>query len=234
MKSMNMNARLSICQWSAEDQPRTKLLTKGCSTLTDAELLSIIIGSGSRSESAVDLSRRVLSAAGGSLAALAKMQPHDFTAFEGLGASKSAAIMAAMELGRRRQSSLAMEKQQISSSTDVYRIFLPMLEDKHIEEFWAMYLNQSGKVVKLQRISTGGIDGTYADVRIILRCALLCEATQLAVVHNHPSGNPRPSTQDIRLTKSIKDAAETMNIRFFDHVIVTEGKYYSFADEGML
>lgn len=225
---------LPINLWAAEDQPRTKMITKGSEVLSDAELLSILIGSGTRNENAVELCRRLLSDANNNLSNLSKMQLSDLINFEGLGTAKAVTILAAFELGRRRQESQAEEKKRISSPIDVYNLFLPLLQDKHVEEFWALYLNQAGRVISKKRISTGGIDGTYADVRLILREAVILESTQIAVVHNHPSGNERPSSQDIHLTKTIKNASEAMNIRLFDHVIVTDGSYYSFADEGVI
>jgi DNA repair protein RadC len=226
--------KLNINQWAENDRPREKMMLLGAESLSDAELLAILIGSGNREENAVELMRKILSECDNNLNTLAKWEIHDFSRFKGMGPAKSISIMAALELGKRRKDTLAKSKEKISCSRDVYDLFLPILEDLSHEEFWSLFLNQSGGIIDKIRISSGGIDGTYADVRMILREALLKRATQLAVVHNHPSGNPRPSTQDIRLTQNIKKASEAMSIRMFDHVIVCDGKYYSFADEGML
>jgi DNA repair protein RadC len=226
--------KLNINQWAEDDRPREKMMSSGAEALSDAELLAILIGSGNREKNAVELMRDILSACANDLNALAKWELSDFSRFKGMGPAKSVAVMAALELGRRRKNTMAKERERITCSRDVYHLFVSLLADLPHEEFWALLLSQSGSVIDKVRISSGGIDGTYADVRLILREAILRRATQLAVVHNHPSGNPRPSTQDIRLTHTIHKAAETMNIRMFDHVIVCESKYYSFADEGNL
>jgi len=226
--------KLSINQWAEFDRPREKMMNLGSESLSDAELLAILIGSGNREENAVELMRRLLSQCDNNLNILAKWEMNDFARFKGLGPAKSISIMAALELGRRRKDIPAIKKNKITSPIDVYQIFSPLLADLPHEEFWILLLSQAGYVIDKIKISSGGIDGTYADVRIILREAILRRATQLAVVHNHPSGNPRPSSQDIKLTQSIRKASEMMNIRMFDHVIVCDSKYYSFADEGTL
>lgn len=226
--------KLSINQWAEFDRPREKMMNLGSESLSDAELLAILIGSGNREENAVELMRRLLSQCDNNLNILAKWEMNDFARFKGLGPAKSISIMAALELGRRRKDIPAIKKNKITSPIDVYHIFSPLLADLPHEEFWILLLSQAGYVIDKIKISSGGIDGTYADVRIILREAILRRATQLAVVHNHPSGNPRPSSQDIKLTQSIRKASEMMNIRMFDHVIVCDSKYYSFADEGTL
>jgi DNA repair protein RadC len=226
--------KLSINQWAEFDRPREKMMNLGSESLSDAELLAILIGSGNREENAVELMRRLLSQCDNNLNILAKWEMNDFARFKGLGPAKSISIMAALELGRRRKDIPAVKKNKITSPIDVYHIFSPLLADLPHEEFWILLLSQAGYVIDKIKISSGGIDGTYADVRIILREAILRRATQLAVVHNHPSGNPRPSSQDIKLTQSIRKASEMMNIRMFDHVIVCDSKYYSFADEGTL
>lgn len=231
MKAIKLNT-LSISNWSEQDQPRNKVINKGMETLTDSELLSLIIGSGSRTENAVELSRHLLSSVDNNLNAFSKLDLNELLSFEGLGTAKAIAILSAIELGRRRQASEPEKHDKITCSRDLYNLMQPILADKPIEEFWVAYLSNSGSILKKMKVSTGGIDGTYCDIRIILREALFCRATQIAVFHNHPSGNPRPSGQDNRLTCNLREAAKTMNIRMLDHVIICSGKYYSYADEG--
>lgn len=226
--------KLNINQWAAEDRPREKMMQKGAEALSDAELLAILIGSGNTEESAVTLMQRVLSDCGNDLNRLGKWEVHDFSRFKGLGPAKSVSIMAALELGKRRKLQERPERATIRSSADIYELFHPLLCDLSIEEFWILLMNQASKLIDKVRISRGGIDQTTADVRTILREALLQRATQIALIHNHPSGNPRPSTDDRRLTELVQKAAHTMNIRLTDHVIITDGSYYSFCDEGLL
>jgi DNA repair protein RadC len=226
--------KLSINQWSKDDRPREKMMLHGASALSDAELIAILIGSGNAEENAVELSRRMLGTCHNNLNTLAKWDISDYARFKGMGPAKSITIMAALELARRRNDATPKPRERITSPLDVYNLFQPMLADLPHEEFWSLLLTQAGTVIDKIRISSGGIDGTYADVRLILREAILRRATQLAVVHNHPSGNAHPSHQDIHLTRTIQKAAEVMNIRMFDHVIVCDGSYYSFADEGAL
>lgn len=226
--------KLTINQWAEEDRPREKMMLKGAEALSDAELLAILIGSGNTEESAVTLMQRVLAAAGNDLNRLGKWEIRDFARFKGLGPAKSITILAALELGKRRKLREHAERLTIRSSEDIYHLFHPLLCDLPYEEFWVLLLNQAAKVIDKVRISRGGIDQTTADVRSILREALLQRATQIALVHNHPSGNTRPSNDDLRLTQQARQAAQTMNIRLLDHVIVTDGSYYSFCDEGQL
>lgn len=226
--------KLSINKWAEEDRPREKMLAKGIDTLSDAELLGILIGSGNTEESAVELMRRMLAACDNNLNELGKWDFTHFSKFKGIGTAKATTIMAALELGKRRKLQEIKERTQIVSSIDIYRIFHPVMCDLPQEEFWILLLNQANKVISKIRISTGGIDGTYADVRTILREALLHRATSLVLCHNHPSGNITPSISDKRMTAAIQQASNTMNISLSDHVIVCDGKYYSFADEGML
>ena len=226
--------KLNINQWAEEDRPREKMMQKGAEALTDAELLAILIGSGNTEESAVALMQRILAAAGNNLHRLGKWQVQDFARFKGMGPAKSITVMAAPELGKRRTVQERPERVGIRSSQDIYELFHPLLCDLPTEEFWVLLLNQAARVIDKVRISRGGLDQTTADVRTILREALLQRATQLALVHNHPSGNTQPSTDDIRLTQSVQRAAQVMNIRVLDHVIVTDGAYYSFNDEGRL
>lgn len=226
--------KLNINQWAEEDRPREKMMQKGAEALSDAELLAILIGSGNTEETAVALMQRVLAACGNDLNRLGKWEVRDFSRFKGLGPAKSITIMAALELGKRRKLQERPERASIRSSINIYELFHPLLCDLPTEEFWVLLLNQAAKVIDKVRISRGGIDQTTADVRTILREALLQRAVQIALIHNHPSGNPSPSRADRNLTDLVKKAAQTMNIQLIDHLIVTDGKYYSFCDEGEL
>ena len=202
--------------------------------MSDAELIAILRGSGNKDESAVTLSKRMLSSCGGDLSQLSKWEIEEYARFKGMGPAKSLTVMAALELGRRRKLQERMERPLITSSVDIYELFHPLMCDLPTEEFWVLLLNRSNRVIGKERISSGGIDQTTADVRTILREALLSRATQIAVVHNHPSGNARPSQEDRRITERIKEAGRFMNIHLTDHVIVCDGTYFSFNDEGLL
>ncbi|WP_071147358.1 RadC family protein [Bacteroides ihuae] len=229
---MENKQKLNINQWAEEDRPREKMMKKGADALSDAELFAILIGSGNTDETAVELMKRVLASCSNNLNELAKWDMHNFSSYKGFGPAKSITIMAALELGKRRKLQDTKERWQITCSTDVYNLLHPLMCDLPQEEFWILLLNQANKVIDKVRISAGGIDGTYADVRTILREALIQRATGLILIHNHPSGNPHPSIEDKRLTAQINQAAQTMNIRLSDHVIICDGKFYSFADEG--
>ncbi len=231
---MENKHKLSINQWAPEDRPREKMIEKGAAALSDAELLAILIGSGNTEESAVELMRRLLLSCDNNLNTLAKWEVCDYSRFKGMGPAKIITVMAALELGQRRKLQNIRERLRITCSKDIYEIFQPLMCDLAQEEFWVLLLNQATKLIDKIRISSGGIDGTYADVRSILREALMQRATQIAVVHNHPSGNIQPSQPDRTLTEHIRKAADTMNIRLVDHVIVCEDGFYSFADEGLL
>lgn len=233
-KSTYQMKKLNIKQWAEEDRPREKMIQKGAEALSDAELLAILIGSGNTEESAVSLMQRVLASCGNDLNQLGKWEVHDFSRFKGFGPAKSITIMAALELGKRRKLQERPERATIFSSKDIYELFHPLLCDLAYEEFWVLLLNQASRVIDKTRISRGGIDQTTADVRSILREALIQRATQIALIHNHPSGNPRPSTEDQRLTQMVQKGAQTMNIRLIDHVVITDGKYFSFNDEEMI
>lgn len=226
--------KLTITQWAEEDRPREKMMSKGAGVLSDAELLAILIGSGNTDESAVELMRRILSTCHNDLNELAHWEVYDYSRFKGFGPAKSITIMAALELGKRRKLQEVKERTSIRSSKDIYELLHPLMCDLAQEEFWVLLMNQASKVIDKVRISTGGIAGTYVDVRTILREALLQRATQIAVIHNHPSGNQHPSQEDKVLTQHILNAAQTMNISLIDHVIICDGKYYSFADEGLV
>lgn len=231
---MNHTNKLTINQWAEEDRPREKMMLKGIDALSDAELLAILVGSGNRDETAVELMRRLLADCDNNLNELARWDIRRYSTYKGMGPAKSITIMAALELGKRRNLQMAKERVAIQCSKDIFDLFHPLLCDSPLEEFWALLLNQSGKVIDRVRISIGGIAGTYVDIRVVMREALLHQATQFAVVHNHPSGNRKPSQEDRNLTARISKAAETMNIRLIDHVIICESCYYSFADEGIL
>ena len=225
--------KLNINQWAEEDRPREKMMLKGASALSDAELLAILIGSGNQEESAVALMQRVLQACHNDLSALSKWELRDFKQFKGLGEAKSISILA-LELGRRRSDAKGLERTSIRSSADIFEIFHPLMRDLPTEEFWILLLNQANKVIDKVCISKGGIDQTAVDVRLILREALLQRATQIILIHNHPSGNIRPSKEDRNLTQAVKKSAEAMNIRLTDHVIVADGAFFSFNDEGLM
>ena len=226
--------KLTIRQLAEDDRPREKMMQKGAEALSDAELIAILIGSGNKEESAVTLSQRMLSTCGGDLNQLSKWQLEEYASFKGMGPAKSLTVMAALELGRRRKLQERMERPIITSSVDIYELFHPLMADLPTEEFWVLLLNRSNRVIGKERISSGGIDQTTADVRTILREALLARATQIVVVHNHPSGNTRPSQEDRRITERIKEAGRVMSIHLTDHVIVCDGAYFSFNDQGLL
>ncbi|MBP6065271.1 DNA repair protein RadC [Bacteroides sp.] len=231
---MEDRKKLNINQWAEEDRPREKMMKKGADALSEAELLAILIGSGNREETAVELMRRILSTCDNNLNELARWSVSDYARFKGMGPAKSITIMAALELGKRRKLQEAKERTLVNCSRSIFELFHPLLCDLPQEEFWILLLNQACKVIDKVRISTGGIDGTYADVRSMLREALLQRATQLVLVHNHPSGNCNPSQSDRQLTQHVQQAARTMNIRLTDHVIIADDKFYSFADEGLI
>lgn len=224
----------AIPQWAEEDRPREKLLLKGRQALSDSELIAILIGSGSRSESAVELSKRILSSVENNLNELAKVSILDLQQFKGIGEAKAISIAAALELGRRRQASEFIAKKKISLSKDAFEILNVHLADLPHEEFWTLYLNRKNDVIHKERISVGGLTGTVADVRIIMKKAIQLLATGIIIAHNHPSGNLRPSKADKQLTKNIKEACKILNIVLFDHIIIGYQEYYSFSDEGEL
>lgn len=224
----------SIKNWSQEDQPREKLRDKGKTTLSDAELLAILIGSGSRDESAVDLCKRILARVDNNLNALGKLSIKQLMGFKGIGEAKAIGITAALELGRRRRLEDAVKQEKITSSRDVFNIMQPILGELSHEEFWIIYLNNSNKVIQKQQLSKGGITGTLVDVRLVLKSALEVGAVALIVSHNHPSGTLKPSEADKKITKKLKTAAQSIDINLLDHIIVTEKRYFSFADENLI
>lgn len=227
--------KISIKQWAEEDRPREKLLLKGVSALSDSELLAILIGSGNDEESAVELCKRILRLADNDLNKLSRFSVNDLIKnFKGIGPAKAISIVSALELGRRRKETDVAELKKITSSRDAYEIFLPMLSDLNHEETWALLLNRANKVVSTVQVSRGGISGTVVDIRLVLREALNHYASGIILGHNHPSGNCAPSPQDTQLTKKLKEAAQWMDILLYDHIIVCEKSYYSFADEGVV
>ncbi|HAI19692.1 MAG: hypothetical protein CMP05_06120 [Xanthomarina sp.] len=224
----------SIKNWNHTDQPREKLRDKGKASLSDAELVAILIGSGSKNESAVDLSKRILASVDNNLNALGKLSLKQLMVFKGIGEAKAISIAAALELGRRRGGEALVQKQKITSSQSVFHIMQPLLGELPHEEFWIIYLNNSNKIIQKNQLSKGGITGTLVDVRLVLKNALEVGATGLILVHNHPSGTLKPSEADKQLTRKLKLAGESLDIKVLDHVIITEKAYFSFADEAIL
>lgn len=233
---METGERISfpIKSWAEDDRPREKLLQKGKISLSDAELMAILIGSGSRKESAVDLCRRILAGSEQSLNELGKLSIPQLMKYNGIGQAKAITIIAALELGRRRRAEEALEKKKITSSSSVFELMQPSIGDLPHEEFHIIYLNNSNKVIDKMQLSKGGITGTLVDVRLALKKALELGATSIILCHNHPSGNLNPSSADKQLTQKLKAAGESLDIKILDHLIVTERSYFSFADEGLL
>jgi len=225
---------LKITDWAVEDRPRERLWQKGPSSLSDAELIAILIGSGTRNKSAVDLAHELLAMADNSLPELGKLTVGGIKKLKGIGYAKAVIIAAALELGRRRKMAEAAENPQIRSSADVFNIFSPLMEDLTHEEFWILFLNRANRVTGKMKISQGGVSGTVTDVRIVMKKAIETLASGLVICHNHPSGNNSPSDADIRITQKIKEAASLMDIQLLDHLIICGKTYYSFADNGSL
>jgi DNA repair protein RadC len=225
---------LPITSWAEDDRPREKLQTKGRQSLSDAELLAILLGSGSRNESAVALAQRILGSVSNNLNELGKQSLSELQKFKGIGEAKAITIAAALELGRRRQASDFLERPVITCSRDAWQVAAPLLADLPHEEFWLLLLNKSNKVVAKEKMSTGGSDATVVDVKMVLRKAIEGKAVSLVVCHNHPSGNLRPSPADVDSTKKLKQAGDVVGVAMLDHVIVADGGYFSFADEGLL
>jgi DNA repair protein RadC len=228
------NTPFPITNWAEDDRPREKLIVKGKNVLSDAELIAILIGSGSRNESAVQLSKRILSSFDNNLNALGKLSLKQLTTFKGIGEAKAISIIAAMELGRRRRELEVIELKQIGSSKSVFEIMQPIIGELQHEEFWILYLNYSNKVIAKSQLSKGGITGTVVDVRIVFKTALEQNATSIILSHNHPSGKLQPSEADISITKKIKLAGQQLDIPVLDHIIITEKGFYSFNDNGIL
>lgn len=231
---MALQEKLTINNWAEEDRPREKLERLGPQALSDAELLAILVGSGSPQEDAVSLMRRVLRDCHDNLNTLGKMSIRDLCQYNGVGPAKAITILAACELGKRRQAETPEERPDLGTATRVYRHMLPKLQDLDTEEFWTLLLNQNHRLIKEVRIAHGGISEVSVDIRVIMREAVLANATILAVCHNHPSGSLRPSRADDALTRSIKEACGVMRLHFMDHVIITDGAYFSYHEEGLL
>ena len=227
------NAPFPISSWSEDDKPREKLMLKGKSALSDAELIAILIGSGSRDETAVDLSKRILASVTHNLNALGKQSLSQLMQFKGIGEAKAIAIVAALELGRRRRAEEAVELIKITSSKIIFELMQPIIGELAHEEFWVIYLNNSNKVIHKSQLSKGGLTGTIVDSRIIFKTALEYNATSLILTHNHPSGKLQASEADKDITKKLKVAGEQLDIKVLDHIIITETGYFSFQDEGI-
>jgi DNA repair protein RadC len=229
-----MKDKLTIREWAEEDRPREKMLSHGIHSLSNAELLAILIGSGNGEESAVELMRKVLGDFHNNLSELGKCSVDDLCRYKGIGPAKAISILAASELGKRRKEEGIRERTVIQSSIDIYDYFYPLMCDLPVEECWVLLMNQASKVIDSVKISIGGIAATAVDVRCVLREALLKRSVSIALCHNHPSGNIRPSREDDNLTNHLLKAAQVMCIRLLDHVILTDGKFYSYADEGRI
>ena len=226
--------KLNITQWAEEDRPREKMERQGAQALSDAELLAILVGSGSPEEDAVSLMKRILNECNNNLNTLGKKSINDLCQFKGIGPAKAITIMAACELGKRRQLETAEERPDLGTATRIYNHMHPVMQDLDVEEFWVLLMNQNYRLIKKVRIAHGGISEVSVDIRIIMREAVLANATIMAVCHNHPSGSICPSKQDDALTESVCKACQLMRIHFADHVIVADGIYYSYREEGRL
>lgn len=232
-----MNAekgKRSIAHWDEADRPRERLARLGPEALSAAELLAILIGSGNAEESAVDLMRRVMADCNNNLNTLGKKSINELCQYKGMGPAKAITLLAACELGKRRKAESAEQRLRVTNSKDIYEFFLPKLQDLATEECHVMLLNQNLRLIRSQCVSRGGLTGTVVDVRLVLEAAILAHATHMALCHNHPSGSPQPSNADDRLTQRMKRAAEAVDIRLIDHIVLADGCYYSYNDEGRL
>lgn len=233
-KDMKPNKIQSIKSWAAEDRPREKMLEKGREALSDAELIAILIGSGNNKESAVDLSRRILRDVGDNLIHLSQLSVNDLMIYNGIGEAKAISIVAALELGRRRRFAETAQQPKISNSKDAFEYFYMRMSDLGHEQFWVMLLNPANKVIKMMKISDGGINSTSADPKRIFKTALENNATAVMLCHNHPSGNVEPSNSDMALTHNIVKGGKVLEIKILDHIIIGINKYFSFADSGLI
>ena len=229
-----MTDKLTIKQWNEADMPREKFERLGAEALSNSELLAILIGSGNTKESAVDLMKRVMNDCGNNLNTLGKKSIAELCEYEGIGPAKAITILAACELGKRRQLEKAEERLDLGSAVAIYEHMRPLMQDLDVEEAWVLLMNRNFKLIKKVRISHGGISETAVDVRVIMKHAIMNNATVIALCHNHPSNNPRPSGDDDRLTKRMKEACQLMRIFFLDHLIITDGRYYSYHEEGKI
>tara|TARA_R110002050_G_scaffold18755_7_gene54459 strand:- start:19077 stop:19775 length:699 start_codon:yes stop_codon:yes gene_type:complete len=230
----NKPSSFSIKNWSDDDRPREKLVQKGKAVLSDAELIAILIGSGSREESAVELSKKILASVNNNLNELGKLSVNKLMQFKGIGEAKAVTIVAALEIGRRRRGEDAQKITKITSSKSVFELLQPLMGELPHEEFWIVYLNNSNKVLHSSQQSKGSITGTLIDVRLIMKEALEMGAIAMILAHNHPSGTLKPSAADKQITQKIKKAAEGLDIKVLDHVIITQTDYFSFADENII
>lgn len=231
---MNFLKKLSIKQWAEEDRPREKLIQKGRGALSDAELIGIQIGSGTKSLTAVDIAKLILKDHQSDLNRVAKLSVSDLIKYPGIGTARAINIVSALELGRRRRPLKTEEKPKIRSSADVYNIIKPELMDLDHEEFWLLLLNRGNMVIKKHKVSNGGVAGTIADPKLIFKVALEHLASSIILIHNHPSGNLKPSEADQRLTRQLTDAGKLLDISVLDHLIYTDANYFSFADEQLI
>ena len=229
-----MTDKLSINKWAVEDRPREKMERLGAEALSNSELLAILIGSGNTKESAVDLMKRVMDDCNNNLNTLGKKSIAELCEYDGIGPAKAITILAACELGKRRQLEKAEERLDLCAASAIYEHMHPLMQDLDVEEAWVLLMNQNFKLIKKVRISHGGISETAVDVRVIMKHAILNNATVLALCHNHPSNNPHPSGDDDRLTMRMKNACELMRIFFLDHIIITDGRYYSYHEQGKI
>ncbi|MDC6387234.1 DNA repair protein RadC [Maribacter sp. PR1] len=224
----------SIKNWSDDDKPREKLVNKGRSALSNAELIAILIGSGSRDESAVELSKRILASVDNNLNELGKLSIQQLMKFKGIGEAKAISIAAALEIGRRRRGEDSLKIEKIGSSHDVFDVLHPIIGDLEHEEFWILYLNNSNKILHKAQLSKGSITGTLVDVRLVMKQCLELGAVALILAHNHPSGTLKPSNADKEITQKIKNASEALDIRVLDHLIITQREYFSFVDNQII
>ncbi len=225
---------ITIKNLSEDDRPREKLIKKGIQSLSNAELLAIIIRLGAKGENAIELSQRILAQTNNNLSELGRYTLRDFKKIKGVGTAKAAGIIAALELGRRRNSSDIIEKKKVASSQDIFTLFHPILSDLPHEEFWVLFLNRHHKIIDMQRISAGGLSETVVDVRLIMKMGIERLASSIALCHNHPSGNSQPSGQDKAITHKVKEGGTLLDIALLDHVIIADNSYYSFSDEEQL
>ena len=231
---MEPEKRLTIRDWAEDDRPREKLLNKGAAALSDAELFAILIGSGNKNESAVELCKRILGDNHNNLNELARLSIVDLAKYKGIGEAKAISIVAALEIGKRRKTNEVLERTKITQSSDLFELFEPALLDLNHEEFWVAFMNGANKVLETKRLTQGGMKQTVVDVSMLLRMALERSAHAVAVAHNHPSGENYPSREDLQITKKIKTGCDAIGVRLLDHIIIAGGRYYSFADEGKL
>jgi DNA repair protein RadC len=225
---------LTIKELAEDDRPREKLMLKGKQALSDAELVAILLATGTKNESAVQLSQRILSSCQNNLNEIAKLSVNDLKKFKGIGEAKAITIVSALELGRRRKETDIVKHETVKTSMDAYRHIAPKLSDLPHEEFWMILLNRANKIIKTELVGRGGVSGTVADIRLIIKPAVESLASSVIIAHNHPSGNLRPSDSDIHLTKKVNEAARLFDIQLADHLIIGDASYFSFADEGLL